>query len=216
MSTHFPQRKMSLPSSSTIAPPLLSTVGAGGSCITCTRGYQCVPFKGTANPRIDPNTITTCGFAISSASVNTTLTVPVTLLVLSAAARTFSAMGNRPTVRRRDILRDLEGLVKVGEMLVVLGRPGWWWLPTLLKSIAGETHGFYVEEDAHINYQGILLETMHKDFRGAVIYNAQTDVPFPDLTVGQTLPLLPALVHLAPLFLGSCAICFPTTCATLS
>ena len=28
---------------------------------------------------------------------------------------------------------------------------------------------------------------MHKDFRGEVIYNAETDVHFPNLTVGQTL-----------------------------
>ncbi|KAF9017403.1 hypothetical protein BDZ89DRAFT_1140766 [Hymenopellis radicata] len=82
-------------------------------------------------------------------------------------------VGNRD--RCSDILRDLEGLVKVGEMLVVLGGLDGW-LPTLLKSIAGETHGFFVEKDAHINYQGILLETMHKDFRGEVIYKAQTDV----------------------------------------
>ncbi|KAF9022747.1 ABC transporter protein [Hymenopellis radicata] len=92
--------------------------------------------------------------------------------------------GNRG--RRIDILRDFEGLVKAGEMLVVLGRPGSG-CTTLLKSIAGETHGFYVEEDAHINYQGIPFQTMHKDFRGEVIYNAETDVHFPNLTVGQTL-----------------------------
>jgi len=28
---------------------------------------------------------------------------------------------------------------------------------------------------------------MHKDFRGEVVYNAETDVHFPNLTVGQTL-----------------------------
>lgn len=28
---------------------------------------------------------------------------------------------------------------------------------------------------------------MHQDFRGEVIYNAETDVHFPHLTVGQTL-----------------------------
>lgn len=34
---------------------------------------------------------------------------------------------------------------------------------------------------------GIPWETMHKDFRGEVVYNAETDVHFPNLTVGQTL-----------------------------
>ena len=38
-----------------------------------------------------------------------------------------------------------------------------------------------------MNYQGIPKETMHKDFRGECIYQAEVDVHFPQLTVGQTL-----------------------------
>lgn len=34
---------------------------------------------------------------------------------------------------------------------------------------------------------GIPMETMHKDFRGECIYQAEVDVHFPQLTVGQTL-----------------------------
>lgn len=55
--------------------------------------------------------------------------------------------------RKIQILRNFEGLVKSGEMLVVLGRPGSG-CSTLLKTIAGETHGFYINEGTHINYQG--------------------------------------------------------------
>lgn len=51
----------------------------------------------------------------------------------------------------------------------------------------GQTHGFTVEDVSDIQYQGIPSEIMHKDFRGEVIYNAETDVHFPNLTVGQTL-----------------------------
>lgn len=51
------------------------------------------------------------------------------------------------------ILRDFDGLVRSGEMLVVLGRPGSG-CSTLLKTIAGETHGVYVDSNAEINYQG--------------------------------------------------------------
>ncbi|KAF9064956.1 putative ABC multidrug transporter [Rhodocollybia butyracea] len=87
---------------------------------------------------------------------------------------------------RVDILKDFEGLVKHGEMLVVLGPPGSG-CTTLLKTISGVTHGFYVADDVKINYQGIPWEIMHKDFRGEVVYNAETDVHFPNLTVGQTL-----------------------------
>ena len=71
-------------------------------------------------------------------------------------------------------------------MLVVLGRPGSG-CSTLLKTISGETHGFFIDEESEINYQGIPKETMHKDFRGECIYQAEVDVHFPQLTVGQTL-----------------------------
>ncbi|KAL8290132.1 hypothetical protein RQP46_003071 [Phenoliferia psychrophenolica] len=87
------------------------------------------------------------------------------------------------------ILRDFEGLIESGEMLIVLGRPGSG-CSTLLKTIAGETHGFYLEDGSNLQYQGIPMKTMQQDFRGEVIYNAgewQTDVHFPNLTVGETL-----------------------------
>lgn len=58
---------------------------------------------------------------------------------------------------------------------------------TLLKTISGETNGFYVDKDSHINYQGISAKKMHNDFRGECIYQAEVDVHFPQLTVGQTL-----------------------------
>ncbi|KAJ7695504.1 hypothetical protein B0H17DRAFT_1056061 [Mycena rosella] len=93
-------------------------------------------------------------------------------------------MGNGLT--KIQILRDFDGIVKSGELLVVLGRPGSG-CSTFLKTIAGQTHGFKVDPAADIQYQGIPKEIMHKDFRGEVIYNAETDVHFPHLTVGQTL-----------------------------
>ncbi|KAK9454813.1 ABC-2 type transporter-domain-containing protein [Dipodascopsis uninucleata] len=88
--------------------------------------------------------------------------------------------------RRIDILRDFEGVLQPGEMLMVLGRPGSG-CSTFLKTIAGETHGYYVDEDSDINYQGVPSHLMKTQFRGEVIYNAETDVHFPQLTVGQTL-----------------------------
>ncbi|KFY53333.1 hypothetical protein V496_07698 [Pseudogymnoascus sp. VKM F-4515 (FW-2607)] len=85
-----------------------------------------------------------------------------------------------------DILRNMEGVVNHGEMLVVLGPPGSG-CSTFLKTIAGETHGFYLDDKSQINYQGIEPKQMHKDFRGEAIYTAEVDVHFPMLTVGQTL-----------------------------
>ncbi|KAL6246776.1 Multidrug resistance protein [Rhinocladiella similis] len=88
--------------------------------------------------------------------------------------------------RRIDILRNFDGLIKPGEMLVVLGPPGSG-CSTFLKTIAGETHGFNVDEKSYINYQGISFQEMHKHFRGEAIYTAEQDVHFPQLSVGDTL-----------------------------
>ena len=88
--------------------------------------------------------------------------------------------------RRIDILRNMEGVVHPGEMLVVLGPPGSG-CSTFLKTIAGETHGFFVDQGSDINYQGIAPKQMHKSFRGEAIYTAEIDVHFPMLSVGDTL-----------------------------
>ncbi|KAL2067593.1 hypothetical protein VTL71DRAFT_2018 [Oculimacula yallundae] len=88
--------------------------------------------------------------------------------------------------RKIDILQNLDGVVHAGEMLVVLGPPGSG-CSTFLKTVAGETNGFFIDEKSSINYQGITPAQMHKDFRGEAIYTAEVDVHFPMLTVGQTL-----------------------------
>ncbi|KAI4152547.1 MAG: hypothetical protein LQ340_002854 [Diploschistes diacapsis] len=88
--------------------------------------------------------------------------------------------------KRIDILRNFDGLVYAGELLVVLGPPGSG-CSTFLKTIAGETHGFEVDPNSKVNYQGISYRQMHKDFRGEAIYTAEQDVHFPQLTVGETL-----------------------------
>lgn len=88
--------------------------------------------------------------------------------------------------RRIDILHGMEGLVKPGEMLCVLGPPGSG-CSTLLKTIAGDTYGLNVADDSCINYQGIPAQKMHSAFRGEAIYTAEVDAHFPELTVGDTL-----------------------------
>ncbi|KAI9038998.1 uncharacterized protein KD926_010100 [Aspergillus affinis] len=84
------------------------------------------------------------------------------------------------------ILRNFNGLVKSGEMLVVLGRPGSG-CSTFLKTVAGEMNGIYVNDQSYLNYQGISAPMMQKQFRGEAIFSAETDVHFPQLTVGETL-----------------------------
>lgn len=104
-------------------------------------------------------------------------------LEIVGAAKNLLGMG-KP--RRIDILRNFDGLVNAGEMLVILGPPGSG-CSTFLKTITGETHGFQVGQDSYLNYQGVPAEHMHTYFRGEAIYTAEVDVHFPMLTVGDTL-----------------------------
>lgn len=58
---------------------------------------------------------------------------------------------------------------------------------TFLKSVAGETHGLWLDDGTDIQYQGISWDEMHSRFRGEVIYQAETEIHFPNLTAGETL-----------------------------
>lgn len=58
---------------------------------------------------------------------------------------------------------------------------------TMLKTIAGEMNGIYLEDDSELNYRGITPKQMLSQFRGEAIYTAEVDVHFPKLTVGDTL-----------------------------
>ncbi|KAL3473350.1 ABC-2 type transporter-domain-containing protein [Aspergillus californicus] len=98
-------------------------------------------------------------------------------------ARGILGYGDRVRI---DILREFEGFVRTGEMLVVLGRPGSG-CSTFLKTIAGETHGLWLDDGVDIQYQGISWDEMHSRFRGEVIYQAETEIHFPQLTAGETL-----------------------------
>ncbi|WAO94325.1 Hypothetical protein NCS54_01190400 [Fusarium falciforme] len=88
--------------------------------------------------------------------------------------------------RKIQIIKEFDGLVESGELLLVLGRPGSG-VSTLLKTIAGHTHGLHMEDSSEFNYQGVPWDLMHSNFRGEVVYQAETDIHFPHLTVGETL-----------------------------
>lgn len=88
--------------------------------------------------------------------------------------------------RKVQILRSMDGILESGEMLVVLGPPGSG-CTTMLKTIAGETNGIYLDEGSELNYRGISPQEMQNEFRGEAIYTAEVDVHFPIMTVGDTL-----------------------------
>ncbi|PHH73755.1 hypothetical protein CDD82_5296 [Ophiocordyceps australis] len=105
------------------------------------------------------------------------------LSTIATAARRVLRSGGR---QRIDILRGLDGVVRKGEMLVVLGPPGSG-CSTFLKTIAGEMNGIHLDKDSYFNYQGLSAKEMHSSHRGEAIYTAEVDVHFPQLTVGDTL-----------------------------
>lgn len=87
---------------------------------------------------------------------------------------------------RLDILHQFDGLIRPGEMCVVLGPPGSG-CSTFLKTLSGDRDGLFAGEDSYFNYEGISDKEMHTAHRGDAIYTAEVDVHFPNLTVSETL-----------------------------
>jgi len=85
----------------------------------------------------------------------------------------------------RTILNDFTGVVRHGEMMMVLGRPGSG-CSTFLKVIANSRDS-YASVEGHVSYSGIPADEARKRYRGEVVYNAEDDQHLPTLTVGQTL-----------------------------
>ncbi|TDL19014.1 hypothetical protein BD410DRAFT_752633 [Rickenella mellea] len=89
------------------------------------------------------------------------------------------------TTRTRDILTGFSGVVKPGEMLLVLGRPGSG-CSTLLKSLANQTDE-YDKVSGERHYDSFSPDEIKNYYRGDVTYCAEDDIHFPSLTVSQTL-----------------------------
>jgi ATP-binding cassette subfamily G (WHITE) protein 2 (PDR) len=93
--------------------------------------------------------------------------------------------------QRKQILHQFDGIIRAGELCVVLGRPGSG-CSTLLKALTGELHGLDTDESV-IHYNGIPQNKMIKEFKGETVYNQEVDKHFPHLTVGQTLEFAAAV-----------------------
>jgi ATP-binding cassette subfamily G (WHITE) protein 2 (PDR) len=92
---------------------------------------------------------------------------------------------------RKQILHSFDGIIRAGELCVVLGRPGSG-CSTLLKALTGELHGLDTD-DSIIHYNGVPQHRMCKEFKGELVYNQEVDKHFPHLTVGQTLEFAAAV-----------------------
>ncbi|OAA76511.1 ABC drug exporter AtrF [Akanthomyces lecanii RCEF 1005] len=95
----------------------------------------------------------------------------------------FGSKGSGPEIR--DLIHDFTGVVRPGEMMLVLGRPGSG-CTTFLKAVANNRKG-YVAVEGDVRYGGIDAAEMDRRYRGEVVYNPENDRHLPSLTVGQTL-----------------------------
>ena len=83
------------------------------------------------------------------------------------------------------ILKDFKGVVKPGEMVLVLGRPGSG-CTTFLKAIANQRFG-YTTVDGEVLYGPFTSKEFEKRYRGEALYVQEDDIHHPTLTVSQTL-----------------------------
>ncbi|OIW29031.1 hypothetical protein CONLIGDRAFT_715452 [Coniochaeta ligniaria NRRL 30616] len=95
------------------------------------------------------------------------------------------ALRFRKHEERRTLIHDFTGVVRHGEMMLVLGRPGSG-CSTFLKVIANDRES-YAEVTGEVTYGGISAEEVAARYRGEVVYNAEDDQHLPNLTVEQTL-----------------------------
>ncbi|WWD20557.1 hypothetical protein CI109_105033 [Kwoniella shandongensis] len=85
----------------------------------------------------------------------------------------------------KTILFKNSGLLKPGEMCLVLGRPGSG-CSTFLKTITNQRDG-YLEVNGNVEYAGLGAKEMKKHYSGEVVYNMEDDDHLPTLTVAQTI-----------------------------
>ncbi|WRT63331.1 uncharacterized protein IL334_000236 [Kwoniella shivajii] len=85
----------------------------------------------------------------------------------------------------RYLLKDFSGLVKPGEMMLVVGRPGSG-CTTFLKALAG-LHNGYAGIDGDIYYGDMTGDKTIAPYRADVIFNSEEDIHDPNLLVGRTL-----------------------------
>ncbi|KAM6508779.1 ATP-binding cassette transporter snq2 [Fusarium solani] len=83
------------------------------------------------------------------------------------------------------LIRDFSGVVRSGEMMLVLGNPGAG-CSTFLR-IIGNDHSSFLGVKGYIAYSGLSPDEVQKRFRGAVSYVPEDDIHLPTLTGRQTL-----------------------------
>jgi ATP-binding cassette subfamily G (WHITE) protein 2 (PDR) len=100
------------------------------------------------------------------------VTVASALLKLFQPGKILSC-GQKPV---KMILNQFDGVVKSGEMLLVLGCPGSG-CSTFLKTMAGELHGLNVDKSSELHYSGIVsvMDVLHAFFAERDRHNSEGD-----------------------------------------
>lgn len=106
--------------------------------------------------------------------------------VMMPVIKVMSLVGKNPFAPKpKTILHKNSGVLRPGEMCLVLGRPGSG-CSTFLKSIANQ-RDTYLGVNGNVEYAGIDWKEMQKLYAGEVLYNQEDDDHLPTLTVAQTL-----------------------------
>lgn len=127
----------------------------------------------------------------STTNYTTTKTLPDAVLgtfgpdLYRLICRFVPALSFRKHQHMRTLINDYTGIVRDGEMMLVLGRPGSG-CTTFLKAIANKRNG-YASITGDISYGGISAKEQNAHYRGEVNYNPEDDEHFPSLNVWQTL-----------------------------
>lgn len=93
------------------------------------------------------------------------------------------SIGRKP--QTRTLINDFTGVLRDGEMMLVLGRPGAG-CTTFLKAISNDRDS-YAGLEGEVSYGGISAAEQKKHLRGEVNYNPEDDRHFATLNVWQTL-----------------------------
>ncbi|KAJ1324848.1 ATP-binding cassette subfamily G (WHITE) member 2 SNQ2 [Microdochium nivale] len=93
-------------------------------------------------------------------------------------------LGMHGNFKEATLLDNFKGVVKPGEMVLVLGRPGSG-CTTFLRNIANQRQG-YTSVSGEVRF-GPWTADEFKQYRGEAVYNQEDDVHHATLSVGQTL-----------------------------
>ncbi|KAL7273145.1 ATP-binding cassette transporter snq2 [Rhizina undulata] len=85
----------------------------------------------------------------------------------------------------KNIIQDFSGVVKPGEMLLVLARPGSG-SSTFLRALTNQRREF-TNISGEVHYAGLPFELAKGQYRGEILFNGEEDIHLPTLTVEQTL-----------------------------